>query len=261
MTNADTDTTRQAIYRRFRVYVQGKRPDLSAYDQRHDGAEGDWLTRQMGLTVNGKNAPDFDGYEMKKDSKKVTFGDWSPDVALYSGRGRRAELSRMEFLRAFGVARELSQPTQHTRYSWSGEAFPKLGSVNGSGQKIEVDRQGNITIFYNYGADARPNKAEVVPQSHRKQTVQLVQWSCGYMRKRVESKFNVKGWFICLKNDFGVYDRLLFGPPITFERFINLVRDRSVYCDCGMHSDTVRPYMTWRAAQHVWRAMAEADRQ
>ena len=43
----------------------------------NDGEEGQWLEKKMGLKLNSKNAPDIGGYEMKKDSKKISFGDWS----------------------------------------------------------------------------------------------------------------------------------------------------------------------------------------
>ena len=61
------DQIKREILKIFNKNVKGKVPDLSKYNRSHDGAEGDWLTKAMGLTVNGKNEPDFKGFEMKKD--------------------------------------------------------------------------------------------------------------------------------------------------------------------------------------------------
>lgn len=257
MSRDNNDSTRSEIYRRFRVYVMGQRPDLSGYKRTHDGAEGDWLTRKMGLTVNGDNEPDFDGFEMKKDSQKVSFGDWSPNIALYPGRGRCGELTRIDFLRAFGVTRIDAGRAGGDRYSWSGDAFPKVGLTNKSGQNLSVSIDGDISVTYSYSKDTRPYRTDVVPSRYREAEVKLVVWTSDYMRIRVESKFNVRGWFICLKNKRGEYDRLLFGPPLNYERFLYLVRTGVAYCDCGMHSDTSRPYMTWRAAKSVWESLAD----
>ena len=60
------ESIKQEILRKFRQEVKGMAPDLREFNSRHDGAEGDWLTKRMGLTVNGKNEPDFKGFEMKK---------------------------------------------------------------------------------------------------------------------------------------------------------------------------------------------------
>jgi hypothetical protein len=38
----------------------------------------------MGIKANNKNEPDILGYEMKKLSNKITFGDWSASEYLYS---------------------------------------------------------------------------------------------------------------------------------------------------------------------------------
>ena len=94
------DEIKTEIRVRFYENVNGQFPCLDGYNKQHDGAEGDWLTKAMGLTVNGRNEPDFKGFEMKKDSRgKTTFGDWSPDEALYKTPNR--ELHREKFLELF----------------------------------------------------------------------------------------------------------------------------------------------------------------
>jgi hypothetical protein len=99
--NQNREVTKSLIEERFETYVKGLVPDLSNFNSKHDGAEGDWLTKKMGLTVNGRNEPDFNGFEMKKDSRKTSFGDWAPDKALYKSerKGKKAELERSELKR------------------------------------------------------------------------------------------------------------------------------------------------------------------
>ncbi len=251
----DSDATvRDEIVERFRTHVLGRQPDLSSYNARHDGAEGDWLTYQMGLSANGKNEPDFKGFEMKKSSSKITFGDWSPDVAVYHTRVRRSEMSRDEFLRVFGAVPATSRGEGAGRFSWSGKVFPKVGSVNFAGQEMLVEEQGDIVILYRHVLDTR--KATAVPAKFRTGEVCLARWTAGQMKNRVESKFNVRGWFICEKAANGTYARVVFGPKIDFACFIRLVRCGLVFCDCGMHMGNPRPYMTWRAGESVWRRLA-----
>ena len=130
------DQIKREILKIFNKNVKGKVPDLSKYNRSHDGAEGDWLTKAMGLTVNGKNEPDFKGFEMKKDSAKTTFGDWSPNFTLYKKikNSPKPRLTRNEFLQIFG--RKSPDPTgrKSGRFSWSGTVFPTVHSVNEYGQ-------------------------------------------------------------------------------------------------------------------------------
>lgn len=96
------DEVKLEIIRVFEKRVKYKKPDLSSLNSAHDGREGDWLTKEMGLSVNGLNEPDFKGFEMKKDSKeKTSFGDWSPDEAIFKGPSKL--LHRDIFLEIFGA--------------------------------------------------------------------------------------------------------------------------------------------------------------
>ena len=88
----------------------------------------------MGITHNSNNMPDIDGYEMKKDSKKITFGDFSATEYLFSKNkstindinGSIINISRTEFIRYFGTPNIL----KNNRYSWSGSCVPKYNNWN-----------------------------------------------------------------------------------------------------------------------------------
>ncbi len=249
---AETARIRSLIEETFVKNVKGLIPDLQEFNLKHDGAEGDWLTKKMGLSVNGKNEPDFMGFEMKKDSRgKTTFGDWSPDEALYKAPNK--ELHREKFLELFGSP----NAEKGGRYSWSGTVFPKVGKYNNYGQKLDVDRENNILATYTHEKNYIASSKAKIPQMFTGSEIVLAKWSHKTLRKKVESKFNQRGWFRCLKNSDGAYDRLQFGGPINFENFIQLFIDGTIYLDCGMHQVNPRPYMNFRANNELWNSLAE----
>ena len=235
----------------FAQYILGQKADLSGFNKRHDGAEGDWLTKKMGLKPNGKNEPDFKGFEMKKDSAKTTFGDWSPDISLY--KGHKPIIKRDDFIKVFG---EKSSRVKG-RYSWSGTVFPKINTVNYAGQRMYVNDTNEIIIEYSFSKDTRPNKLTLIPNEFQIETLELAKWTVPYMKNKVESKFNQLGWFKCVKNSKGVYTHLQFGFPLNFTKFIAMVRVGDIFLDCGMYVGNARPYMTWRANKNIWNQLAE----
>jgi hypothetical protein len=253
------DEVKSLIEKTFNENVKGLIPDLRGFNAGHDGAEGDWLTKKMGLTVNGNNEPDFHGFEMKKDSPKTTFGDWAPDEAIYKpvSRGVPAKLARSEFLRIFGTPKSSSEPRKDGRHSWSGEVFPTINGVNKYGQKLLVSRAGDINAIYSFHDDKRSNKNKLVPKELQKSDVILAHWSAEKLKLRLERKFNQLGWFKCLKDSSGKYSSVQFGLPINFESFIKMVRKGEVFCDCGMYDGNPRPYMTWRASARIWDLLKE----
>ena len=99
------DEAKQEIIKRFMQNVYGKSPDISAATSTHDGKYGHWLETQMGIAHNGDNAPDLLGYEMKNDtSSKTSFGDWSPNVKIWSD----GTIERGDFVKTFGKSRAKS---------------------------------------------------------------------------------------------------------------------------------------------------------
>jgi hypothetical protein len=255
----DRNAIRSLIEERFEKFVKGQKPDLTGYNLRHDGAEGDWLTKKMGLTVNGRNEPDFLGFEMKKDSPKTTFGDWSPDFALYLPEKRGAEpaLQRSDFLKIFGSPKQHKEPRKNGRFSWSGEIFPTVHGINKYGQIMKVEKSGDIKALYFFKSDQRTSKAQLVPNQYQEEGIVLAHWTSERLRLRLEKKFNQLGWFKCLKDSSGHYTELQFGRPINYEDFLKMVISGDVFCDCGMYDGNVRPYMTWRASHRIWDLLSE----
>ncbi len=247
------DENKLKIIARFNDNVRGKKPDTTKSNQRHDGKGGHWLEKQMKVKHNGNNAPDLFDYEMKNNTtSKTTFGDWSPSrkLRIYC-KGNEYNLTRSDFLRIFGSP----NPLKDDRNSWSGKPVPKVGPYNDFGQKLKVDKEGSIYALYSYSKDKRTNKEQIVPAVLRQENLVLATWDVEMMRKRVENKFNKRGWFKCLKNKEGVYSEIVFGKPINFETWIQGVREGLIYFDSGMYDGNTRPYANWRANNAYWESL------
>lgn len=244
---------KQEIIRRFNNNVKGKKPNTSHSNQYHDGKFGHWLETQMGIKINNRTEADLFGYEMKNQttSGKTTFGDWSADYYIFKDSkyfgSKVIGTNRDRFMEIFGTYK-----SDKNRYSWSGEVVPKVKKFNRYGQKLMVDTNKNILAIYSYDQDLREDKANIIPVNMQTNDLILAQWSRDYMKKKVDSKFNNKGWFKCLQNDLGIYISIQFGKPINFETWINLVAEGVVFFDSGMYQGNSRPYSQWRALNDFW---------
>lgn len=241
------DVGKQKIIQRFNRNVRGKKPDLSKYTARHDGKEGHWLEGLMGVKPNADNRPDLYGYEMKNfTSMKTTFGDWSADEYIF--KDKNYGITRDDFLQIFGKP----NVNKKGRFSWSGEPCPTIKKYNFFGQRLFVDQDKNIIAKYSYSEDQRPDKQKIVPKIMQKEDLIIAFWNASSMKKKVENKFNVKGWFKCLKNADGVYEEIVFGDPITFDKWIEGVESGDIFFDSGMYQGNFRPYSQWRAINNYW---------
>lgn len=80
----------------------------------HDGIIGHKLEKLMNIKHNANNVPDIYGYEMKKYSNKITFGDWSASEYIFSKQKDIIDklnkqnicISRDKFLEIFGTPNE-----------------------------------------------------------------------------------------------------------------------------------------------------------
>lgn len=241
------DIDKQKIIDLFNKNVRGRKAGAVAANAGHDGKEGHWLEVAMGLKPNGNNAPDIFGYEMKNaTSSKTTFGDWAPQYHVATDKNHG--LGRDGFLHIFG------RPNleKEGRYSWSGKPTPKVNKWNDYGQKLIVNSDNYIIAVYKYEYDMRANKADIIPVSFRNRLVIVAVWPPLLMKKRLEAKFNQNGWFKCEKDSSGVYTSIAFGPPITFETWIEYVKTGDVYFDTAMYEGNIRQYAHWRASNAFW---------
>jgi len=230
------------IVQLFKNNIQGKTPPPS----KHDGSTGHWLEKGFGIAPNSRNKADIYGWELKTDARsKTTFGDWSPTKSVFKKGG---SISRSEFLRIFGAP----NPLKDNRYSWSGRPVPNVKTWNGFGQKLIVDSSNNIHAMYSWSRDLRPNKHAIVPKAFQAEGVVLATWDAAALAKKVNKKFNAKGWFVCLRDTTGAFVEIGVGAPFGFSVFIAGVKSGDIYFDSGMYDGNSRPYSNWRANNSVF---------
>lgn len=241
-------TDKEKIVELFNKKVRGRFPDLSAFNARHDGGAGHWLESAMGIAANSSNTPDLYGFEMKNNtSSKTTFGDWSANYYIYQDIAYQLS-DRDDFLHIFGRP----NPDKGMRYSWSGQPCPKVKVFNPYGQILVVDSDKNIHAKYFYSRDTRQDKSQVVPVDLQKEDLTIAKWHKNSIQRKLERKFNQKGWFKCLQDGSGAYSSIVFGDPINYDNWIKLVESGVVFFDSGMYEGNPRPYAQWRANNSLW---------
>jgi len=134
--------TKEHIINLFRTNIKGKKYEKDNDNSNHDGKKGHWLEKLMNIKLNSKNAPDIGGYEMKKESNKISFGDWSAEYLFSTKRkiiddinGKQIKMTKEQFIKFFGNKNN----DKENRYSWSGSCVPKYGKWNEDGQMLKID--------------------------------------------------------------------------------------------------------------------------
>lgn len=247
---------KMVIIELFRKNIKGKKIELGNYNSKHSGKEGHWLEKQMNLNHNSKNEPDINGYEMKKDSKKITFGDFSASEYLFSKIKQNineknkwsddfVNITKDQFIKVFGT----QKPLKHNRYSWSGKCVPVYNIWNDCGQKLCINEKNDICIFYSYSEDKRDYKTEF-PDYLKKDNILIAFWKNEKMREHINRKFNNKGFFIIKKKE-DTYDKICFGKKFDYdESFIQGIKKNVIIFDSGMHRGNNRNYSQFRSSNN-----------
>jgi hypothetical protein len=229
--------------------------DVAIPEKKHCCSEGHFLEQKMGIPHNSKNEPDIRGYEMKKDAKKITFGDFSAAEYLFSKKKvcidrynkQSITISRDNFIRSFGH----QNPQKHNRFSWSGKCVPKYGEWNDFGQLIEFDEKNNLCIYYDRQYDKRDDTYRYKPTYENK--IMIAYWSYEKLEKHINKKFNKKGFFICKKgNEADTYNTICFGGPFTIDYFIEHLKNKNIIFDSGMYMGNTRNYSVFRSSCEFW---------
>jgi hypothetical protein len=247
------DPDKQYIIETFNKYVKDK--EIIIKNTRHCGTEGHWLEKQMNIKPNGNNEPDIRGYEMKKDSKKITFGDYSASEYLFSSKKENinkyngwtqdvCDLTRKDFIRTFGT----KKPEKNNRFSWSGACIPKYNEYSYCGQKLIFDDNNNLCILYNHSEDRRDYK-ESFPDYLKKDNILIVFWEKNKLEQNINKKFNKKGFFICRKTD-DKYTKICFGKTFNYEYFVENMKKKLIIFDSGMYETNSRNYSHFRSTNN-----------
>lgn len=252
------DEVKQKIIDLFYKNVKGNRSDTRSSNTKHDGTEGHWLERQMGVAPNADNKPDLFGYEMKNhtSSGKISYGDWSANEYIFHGKSNKRNntnkdfnISRDAFFDFFGKP----NLAKNNRPSWSGEPCPTyFHQTTKFGQTLNLDKDNNIIITYSYSLDERKNKASIMPSQLQKDELVIAKWNRQSLKNKIERKFNQRGWFTCRKDNNGTYEEISFGPPMDFNTWLSLFKNKKVYFDSAMYKGNNRPYSMWRSNTSFW---------
>lgn len=261
---------KRELIRIFKENIQGRAANVSESNINHDGRYGHWLEQQFGILANSNNTADILGYELKNQttSGKTTFGDWSANEYIFKSdlyknlfEGNSIPAKQDSFCRIFGKR----NPNKEGRHSWSGSPIPKINKYNDFGQIMIITENDDIVIYYSYSRDTRPDKAVIIPSELQQDDIVLAKWYGRVspnprkktLKSKLEDKFNNSGWFTCKTDEDGIYKKICFGQPITFDNWINLVESGIVYFDSGMYEGNERPYSQWRANNNYWDSLIE----
>jgi hypothetical protein len=251
-------TDKLYIIELFRKNVKGKTIDLEKYNSKHCGKEGHWLEKQMHINHNSKNEPDINGYEMKKCSKKITFGDFSASEYLFSKNkiyineknewnNELVNITRDAFIKFFGT----QKPLKHNRYSWSGNCVPSYNSWNTCGQMLTITDNNDIYIYYSYSKDTRNDIKINFPTYLKKDNILIVIWKNEKIRENINKKFNKNGFFIIKKIE-NTYEKICFGKKFDYECFIEGIKKYQVIFDSGMFMGNTRNYSHFRSSNNTF---------
>lgn len=231
----------------FNTNVKGKR-FVRDPSSNHCGDEGHWLENQMSIMPNSANEPDKLGYEQKKESTKISFGDWGASTYIF-GKKSPYKLTRDNFLKIFGSP----NLKKNNRYSWSGKVFPKYGlKYNYAGQRIRFLEHEDLVIEYSYLNDTREEKIYFPEYLKTTEPIELARWTKFKLEKHILRKFGVKGFYICKKNKENVYDKICFGKVLDFQFFKTCIESNKIILDSGMYQGNSRNYSQFRADKSVW---------
>lgn len=259
LTNLNINDNKSKIIETFNNNVKNKQIDISSSNKKHDGAEGHWLEKQMGLKPNGKNQPDIHGYEMKKENSKITFGDYAASEYIFSAKkpiineknkwtNDKVNMTTNEFIKTFGTLKE-----SKNRYSWSGSCVPTYDTWNDCGQKLVISENNDICIYYSYSKDKRELKNNF-PEYLKQDDLLIVIWLKDKLSKNINDKFNKNGFFICKKTN-NCFNQICFGPPLSYELFIDNIKKKNIIFDSGMVTGNSRKYSHFRGTGKFWNTL------
>ena len=251
----DTKNDKQLIIDKFMTNVKGK--TILIKNTKHCGSEGHWLETQFGISPNAKNEPDLLGYEMKKNSSKITFGDFSASEYLFSKKKEIIEnmnnwekgknnITREDYIKYFGTP----NPLKNNRYSWSGSCVPTYGIWNYCGQMLKFNDSLDLCVYYSFENDTREDKISY-PKFIQNNIIIAI-WEKNKLEQHINKKFNKKGFFICKKiND--TYEKICFGKPFDFNYFVDNIKNKNIIFDSGMYQGNSRNYSQFRSsANNFW---------
>jgi hypothetical protein len=238
---------KKEIIKRYKNNVKGKEMDTSSKNPMHCGKGGHWLEEVMGIKPNGKNEPDIFGYEMKNDTKSgfTTFIDKQPDYFCIKGDKFKlhGNKSKKKTLWTNFYRQKTRKQDEKRIGGW------KVDIWDIDGQRLSVCGDNSIIVEYNYEYDTRAYKDECLDNYYKDNKDHIIlKWEKNILETCINRKFNQNGFFICKKY------KICFGKPITFDMWIQGVKDGIIYYD-GYSSIDGRWRGCFRAKNNYWHSL------
>ena len=127
-----------------------------------------------------------------------------------------------------------------------------LNTFDENGQCLRIDESNNINVVYCFSKDHRQDKNSRVPHFyHGDKEHCIARWNADILEKTINNKFNNKGFYICRKNKEGYYNKISFGAPISFEKWLESFKTKKIYYD-GYSKLTGRWRGCFRASKTWW---------
>jgi len=246
----EEQSAKKEIIRRWEQNVKGKQLDISSKNEKHCGKEGHCLEEAMGITPNGKNEPDIFGYEMKNDTKVgvTTFIDKEPDYfkikdEKFTGISRKSNVDKKEQIWNNMYRQNTRKKGEKRIGGW------KINKYDMDGQKMIITDDNSLEVVYNYNYDTREYKDNCLYDYYRNGEDHIIcKWDKKTLEEFINRKFNQKGFFICKA------DKICFGKPISFDMWIQGVKDGVIYYD-GYSSIDGRWRGCFRANNKYWHSL------
>lgn len=250
----DVESIKNLIKARFDERLRNQKFDVST--KTHGGSEGTWVESQFKVDTNSNTHADFYGFEIKKDSRKITFGDWSADEYIFTPKdilrnyNEDINITKSEFFELFGHYNILKK-----RYSWSGATCPsKHNQWTNSGQIMLTNKMNDIFIVYDYKKDNR-KRVDIPENIKSADFVILAYWSFESLETKISKKFNNLGTVIMKKNKLGEYIGIQFCSPIDINVFMRELKKGVIIFDSGMYQGNTRNYSQFRSPKSFWDAI------
>src|SRR5690606_13700648 len=105
----------------------------------------------------------------------------------------------------------------------------------------------NIEIWYNRLKDQRTITDYIFP----KDKICIAVWDNRLLSKRINDKFNGRGFFICKKIG-KFYEQICFGSAFNYDYFLEKLSTGEIFFDSGMYEGNNRNYSQFRAYSEFW---------
>jgi len=230
------------ILDQFNKNVKGKKLNTSGYNDKHHGKEGHELEKLMEIKHNSYNSPDIYNFELKKDAPVITFGDYTPDIDCngnkITDKWWTDDDKKIEFMKKYGGFNK-----EKNRWSWTGRCDIK--KYNKHGQKLIIDKKGTF-VYYKKEYDKIKRDSDNILEG------KLFGWSHKLLKEKIEKKFHGNGSVICFKNKNKEFADIKFYEPISYDIFLEGIKNGEIYLDPGPYIGNSRAYMSFRARSKTW---------